>query len=139
MTFAKIKTEILSRMNLQGTDADSRVGVAINRHYKRITSLLGLDQTRFVTRSASTTNGVATVTFTSIEHIDRLLDTTDSDAIRLLPEVSIHTIRGTQPGTGEPTRYAIQASGAASSMTRRTACPRPARSAARRQHTPASP
>jgi hypothetical protein len=108
MTFTEIRTELASRLNLTSTDAQARLGAAINRHYRRITSLIGLDAARFVTRSASMTIGVQTVTFTSIEKIDRILDTTDASAIRLLPESSIHTLRSLQPGSGQPSMWATQ-------------------------------
>lgn len=108
MTFNAIKQAIKDYCLLTSADADTRVGTAVNRHYRRITASLGLDVTRFVTRSTTTTNGVATVQFTEIEKIDRVIDATDSDAIRLLTEVSLHEIRSSQPGTGDPVRYAIQ-------------------------------
>lgn len=108
MTFDLIKGVVKDYCLLSSTEADTRIGKAVNRHYRRVTSLLGLNATRFVTRNADTTNGVATVTFTEIEKIDRILDTTDSDAIRLLQETSIHEIRATQPGTGDPVRWALQ-------------------------------
>lgn len=112
MTFNAIKQAIKDYCLLTADTADTRVGIAINRHYRRITSTLGLDATRFVTRSASTTNGVATVTFSEIERISRVIDATDSDAIRLLTEVSIHDIRGSQPGTSNPMRWALQSTDA---------------------------
>lgn len=108
MTFNAIKQHIKDYCLLTSADADTRVGAAINRHYRRITATLGLDVTRFVTRSASMTVGVSTVSFTELETIDRILDTTDSTAIRLLQEVSIHEIRSTQPGDSEPSRWAVQ-------------------------------
>lgn len=108
MTFNAIKQAVKDYCLLTSTDADTRVGAAINRHYRRLTSTLGLDASRFVTRSASMTIGVSTVTFTEIEHIDRILDTTDSSSIRLLTEVSIHEIRSSQPGDGVPSRWAVQ-------------------------------
>jgi len=61
-----------------------------------------------VTRSTTTTEGVSTVTFTEIEKIDRIIDATTSTAIRLLTETSIHELRGTQPGTGQPSKWALQ-------------------------------
>ena len=108
MTFAQILTRIKSYSLLSSSDADTRLGIAINAHYRRITSQVGLDASRFVTRSASTSNGVQTVTFTEIEKIDRIIDATDSNAIRLLTETSIHEIRSNQPGTGDPTRWATK-------------------------------
>jgi hypothetical protein len=52
------------------------------------------------------------VTFTEIEKIDRILDTTDSTNIRLLQEMSVHDLRSSQPGTGQPTAWAFQNSDA---------------------------
>jgi hypothetical protein len=112
MTFTQIKTKILNYCNLSSTDADTRVGLSINAAYRRITSLLGMDPARFVTRSQSTTNGVATVVFTEIEKIDRVIDATTSTAIRLLQETSMHELRSSQPGTGQPVRWAFQTSDA---------------------------
>jgi hypothetical protein len=111
MTFGDLKRVVKDAMNLTSVDADTRVGIAINRHYRRISSLIGLDPIRFVTRSASMTVGVRTVTFSSIEKIDRLLDTTDATAIRLLQEASLHDLRSTQPSEGEPLRWATQNTG----------------------------
>lgn len=107
MTFTQIKTRIKDFCALTSTDADTRIGIAINQHYRRVTALLGLDPVRFVTRSATTTEGVATVTFTEIEKIDRVIDATTSTAIRPLAEVEIHELRTTQPGTGAPSKWAV--------------------------------
>mgnify|MGYP003338542338 CR=1 FL=1 len=71
MTFTEIKTAVKDLANLTSTDADTRIGKSINRHYKRITASLGLNPLRFVTRTTTTTNGVQTVTFSSIEEIGR--------------------------------------------------------------------
>lgn len=108
MTFTEIKTAVKDYCNLSSTEADTRIGKSINRHHRRVTSALGLDPTRFVTRSQSMTVGVKTVTFTEIEKIDRIIDTTDSTSIRPLTETSIHELRSTQPGTGEPGLWAVQ-------------------------------
>src|SRR5574341_262603 len=108
MTFSEIKTAIKDQCNLTSTDADTRIGKSVNRYYRRVTSSLGLDATRQVTRSQTTTNGVQTVTFTSIESIDFVVDTTDSNAIRALEKCSFEEVKTTQPGTGQATKWAIQ-------------------------------
>lgn len=108
MTFTDLRGAVCDYCNLTSSDAQARVGKAINRHYRRITASLGLDAARFVTRSASMTVGVATVTFSEIEKIDRILDTTDSTAIRLIPEVSVHHLRTIQPGASQPCQWAYQ-------------------------------
>lgn len=112
MTFDAIKQAIKGYANLSSTEADTRIGEAVNRHYRRITASLGLDVTRFVTRSRTTTLGEQAVTFDEIEKIDRLIDTTDATAIRLLKEVGIHQQRSAQPGDGQPSTWAVQTSDA---------------------------
>lgn len=111
MTLDQIKAAIKGHCNLTSSEADTRVGETINRHHRRITAELGLDSTRFVTRTVTTTAGVRTVEFEEIEKIDRILDTTNSSSIRLLQEVSVHEQRSTQPSTGAPTTWAPQESG----------------------------
>lgn len=108
MTFTAIRQKVLDYCNLSSTEAQTRVGAAINATYRRITSELGLNAARFVTRSVSTTNGQQYVTFTDIEKIDRVIDATDSTAIQLLAEVNIHEIRSNQPGTGAPSKWALR-------------------------------
>lgn len=110
MTFTQIVTKVTdyALAGSASTETTARVGRAVNATYRRITSMLGLDTSRFVTRSASMTVGVSTVTFTEIEKIDRIIDTTTSTAIRLLTQTSIHEIRSTQPGDSEPIRWALQ-------------------------------
>lgn len=108
MTFTELVGVVTDYCNLTSSEATTRIGKAVNRHYRRVTSQLGLDAARFVTRSMSMSIGVRTVTFTEIEKIDRILDTTDSTAIRLLQEVSVHDLRSSQPGTGQATQWAYQ-------------------------------
>lgn len=112
MTFTEIVRVVTDYCNLTSAEALTRVGKSVNRHYRRATTQLGMDTTRFVTRSAVTTIGVRTVTFTNIEKIDRLLDTTTSTAIRLIREVDIHKIRSRQPGESEALEWAVQNTGA---------------------------
>src|SRR6185436_7161534 len=108
MIFTDIRQAVLDYCALSSTEAQTRIGTAINRHYRRITASLGLDASRFVTRSQSTTNGVQYVTFTEIEKIDRVIDATKSSSIVLLTEVEMHEIRSTQPGSGAPTKWALR-------------------------------
>jgi len=108
MTYTELKAKVKDYCNLTSTEADARVGRSINAHYRRITSSLGLDVTRFVTRTANTVADQSYVAFTGIEKIDRVLDVTDTDAIRMLTEASIHELRSQQPVAGAPARYAIR-------------------------------
>lgn len=108
MTFTAIQTAIKDYTGLTSTTADTRIGNSINRHYRRITSSLGLDAARFISRTTAATIGNSTVTFSEIEKIDRIIDATDSTAIVLLQETSIHELRSTQPGAGSPTKWALK-------------------------------
>jgi hypothetical protein len=108
MTVDEAVAEICGRLNLTSQDAKTRVAATFNRYYHTVTSTLGIDAARFTSVTATTTNGVATVEFTGLEKIDRVIDATDSTAIRLLTEVTIHQVRSMQPGTGEPVCFAIQ-------------------------------
>jgi hypothetical protein len=112
MTFDDLKATVKGYVNLTSTDADTRVGQSINRHYRRITASLGMDATRFVTRTVTTTVGVQAVTFEEIEKIDRILNTTDSSAILLMQEIELHQMRSKQPGTDAPNQWALRDSGA---------------------------
>ncbi len=108
MTFDEIVDEVLTRCNLSSTEATTRVENSVNRHYARITSLCGMETARFVTSSVAMTVGVKTVTFPSIEKIDRIIDVSVIASPRPLEETSIHEIRTTTPGTSAPTRWATQ-------------------------------
>lgn len=95
-------------MNLTSTEASTRVGNAINRHHKRVTSLLGMEQTRFTTLSVNTSGGTRTVTAQELEKVDRVIDATTATSIIVLEEVSLDYIRTFQTASGRPTKWAVQ-------------------------------
>lgn len=106
MNFTAIRDEVLARCNLTSSDASVRVGQAVNRHYRRITSTLGMETTRVVTRDLPMTVGVRTVTIGQIEKIERVFDITTTT--RPLTEISLHQMRVLTPGSGEPGAWAVQ-------------------------------
>lgn len=106
MTFGQIKEAIKDLCNLRSDEADARVTRSVIQHYKQITSELGMDATRFVSRTATMVVGVKTVTFSNIERIDRLLDTTSG--VREVTPVSLNSLRTKAPGTGQPEEWAPQ-------------------------------
>jgi hypothetical protein len=108
MTFAEMRTAVTDYCHLTSADAILRVGKSLNRHYRRVTSLVGLDTARFVTRIVSIPIGVRTVTFPEIEKIDRIVDATTPTAIRTLTQVSMNVQRTTQPGNSAPSTWAFQ-------------------------------
>lgn len=108
MTYTELKTKVKDYCNLTSTEADARVGRSLNAQYRRITSSLGLDATRFVTRTANTVAAQSYLAFTGIEKIDRVLDVTQAAAIRMLVEASVQELRSHQPVSGPPQRYAVR-------------------------------
>jgi hypothetical protein len=123
MTVDEAVAEICGRLNLTSQDAKTRVAATFNRYYRTVTSTLGIDAARFTSVTATTTNGVATLEFTGLEKIDRVIDATTASAIRLLTEVTIHQVRSMQPGTGEPVCFAIQSTDANSVTIRMDTLP----------------
>jgi hypothetical protein len=107
VTFSDLKSTVMGIANLTSQEADRRVGQAINQLYKQLTAELGLDPTRFVTRTQAMTLGVATLTLPNIEKIDRVYDTSDNGRRELVP-VSITALRRDATGTSQPTRWALQ-------------------------------
>src|SRR5688572_5304069 len=108
MTFDQIVQKVKDYCSLSSTEATTRIGNSVNAHYRRVTSALGLNASRFVTRTATMTVGSRSVTFNEIEKIDRVLDATDSTSVRGLQEVSIHHLRTMQPESGAPTQWATK-------------------------------
>jgi hypothetical protein len=108
VTFTEIRTEILNRLNLVGTDASTRVGSAINRHNARICAELGLDAIAYVQRTSVTSISTRTLAFSNIEKIDRIRDATTAASLRFLTEASLDSIKTMQPGSGAPNRWAVQ-------------------------------
>jgi len=67
-----------------------------------------METARFVTRSVAMTVGVKTVTFPTIEKIDRIIDVSVIASPRPIPESSLHEIRTKTPGTSAPGEWATQ-------------------------------
>src|SRR5688572_25581107 len=111
MTFDEIVTEITSRLNLTSSEATTRVGRLVNRKYRRITTKCGMKNTRRVTASMNTVSGTQTMTVTSMEHVDRIIDDSASEYF-ILEEVSYDEIRDKKPVSGRPTKWAVMTQGA---------------------------
>lgn len=107
MTFTELQTELKNRLNLT-SNADTRLGLAINRHYKQVSVKLGMYSRPAVGVSANTTNGAATVTFTNLERVDRVRNENVTPH-KVLDCVSLDEIRSETPETSDtPTKYAIE-------------------------------
>lgn len=108
MTFTELVTEIMDRLNLSSTEATARVGRALNRKYKLVTSAVGLQLSRRATVQQAVTIGVSTVIFTNAEKVINVYNRTVTP-YRLLEEVTIDELRESQPYTtsSSPSKYAI--------------------------------
>ena len=109
MTFDQIVTACADRLNLTTSTATTRLGLAVNRVYKKVTTAVGISALarRSVAASANTSIGSTTVTFTGVEKITRVYDDT-SGTIRQIDEVTFDELRDKNPGTGQATEWAVQ-------------------------------
>ncbi len=107
MTFNEFKTEIKDRLGLRTTDADTRIGRAINRHYKRITTELGIAPvTRRLSVSTTATISSQYVTVSGVEKVERV-NLVSGGTETPLAEVIYDEIAKVAPTTSDPTKYAI--------------------------------
>ena len=110
MTFTEIQTEVLDRLGLSSTDDTTRIGRAINRVYRTVTSALGIKHvSRRTTVNATTSLGISTLTFSSSEKLINVVNRNVSP-YKQLDEVTVDELRAEMPfsASDEPTRYAIQ-------------------------------
>lgn len=114
MTFTEIVTEVAERLNLTSSTATARIGRAVNARYRRVTSSIGVQVARRTTNVVGTTSiGYATVTFSGLEKLERVIDDR-SGSVKVLKEITFDDLRAMNPGTGDPTCYAIQSMDAGS-------------------------
>lgn len=118
MTFTEIQTEILDRLSINTTDAQTRVGRAINRLYKRITTTCGLNTTRQVIgASQNVTIGNPVVTFTSIEKIVRVYDNVPTGTLKELKELPLIQLMEIKPKDSDSPTYWAHQSGTGTSVS----------------------
>lgn len=111
MTFTELVTAVEDRLNLSSSDATARIGREINDRYKRVTSSIGLNTSRRSTVSKAATIGNRNLTFTGIEKISIVYDTSTGQD-RVLDEVTYTELREATPEGEPPSRYAIANMGA---------------------------
>lgn len=108
----------MGTLNLNSTEATTRVGVRINTRYQRVCAELGLQvgQTVIGQASGAATVGSNVFTFTGVEKIDRVywVDS-NSNPVFLEREISLDDMRLQEEGglasSDRPTEYAIQVMG----------------------------
>lgn len=107
MTYNDIVAEILGRLNLTSSEATTRVGGLVNRLYKQVTTAIGMQfSRRHLDFSANTSEGSATLTFTSCEKLTRVWDPTGGTK-RFLRQVTLDELRDLNLAASDtPTRWA---------------------------------
>ena len=100
-------SDICGRLNLVSAEAIARVGQELNDHYRRVTATIGLEPLRYVTRSMNTTLGGDTVTFTGIEKIDRVFETSADGHVYVLKPVSVAQLRESPYLGGDRYSYCV--------------------------------
>lgn len=107
MTFTEIVTEITNRLNLTSTAASTRIGLEVNRYYKRVTTALNLKTSRQGTVTQAMVAASREVTFSGVEKIDRIIDNSAS-AWTVLTQITYDEMRDTKATTSAPTKWAIK-------------------------------
>lgn len=110
MTLLEIQTELARETNKNATSLDTtskaRFLAAINRHYKRLASLPGLQHLRDTTTTFASVAGTAQYQIASVAKITRIFDTTNR---RLLQPMSMAQYRALSPDAaneqGTPTHW----------------------------------
>jgi hypothetical protein len=107
MTFDDIVSDVKDRLNLTSTDATTRIGKAVNRKYKQVTTSVGLVTARRTEVQKNCTPGVRTLTFTGVEKIINVISKA-SGTNRILKEITYEEMEARSPQTSDtPYYYAI--------------------------------
>lgn len=119
MTFTEIVDEILDRLNLTSPEAETRVGRAVNRLYKAVTTSTGLNTTRTILGVSGTlADTTSEVTFSGVEKLHRVYDISSGTA-RDLKQLTIYQIRERKPvESSTPKYWAVQTTGATTVVIR---------------------
>lgn len=109
MTFTELRTEIMDRLNLTSTTAQTRVERAINRIYRRVTTSIGLELSRRTVIQQAVSIGVSSVVFTNTEKVVNVYNRNVSP-YRGLELVTIDELEALQPFVAgdSPRKYALQ-------------------------------
>src|SRR6187549_2011554 len=114
MTFNEIVVEILDRLNLRSDEATTRVGRAVNRLYRSVTTATSLYTTRTVLGVSGTIGlGLSYATFSNVEKIFRAYETSSGN-VRNLKEITLLQMREESIGTSVPTKWTVRDSGSTS-------------------------
>lgn len=106
MIFEELVQEICERLNLTSDEAKSRVGREINSRYRRVTSSIGLQTSRYLQTSKVSTIGNRTVTFTGIEKVMAVIDKNSGKDIPLT-EITFDEMHITPVKSEPPRKFAV--------------------------------
>jgi hypothetical protein len=110
VTFSEIQTEVLDRLGMTSSTDSTRIGRAINRRYKEITTSLGIKQTsRLTLASKAVTIAQSTVDWTAAEKVIAVYNRAVTPYVTL-EEVSMEELRSEMPfqTSDSPTKWATQ-------------------------------
>ena len=110
MTFSDIQTEIADRLGITASADLTRIGRAINRKHREITSALGVKRTaRRTTATSAASVGFSTLSFANCEKVVTLVNRNVTPYFEL-QEVTLDELRDEMPfqSSDLPTRWAPQ-------------------------------
>lgn len=108
MTYTELVADTCERLNLTSADAFARVGRNINLRYKRLTSSIGLETSRFAQVHSTASIGNQTMTFTGVEKLINVIDKSDGSGLEvILAQVTPDELHITPLKTEPPRHYAV--------------------------------
>jgi len=115
MTFTQLVAEVMDRLNLTSTDAQTRIGQRINQRYRKVTSSLGLLTSRREITTFTLNSGVDAdlpdYTLTDVEKVVRITQRADSGGVRVLKEVTYDDVTNSSVRSGLPHCWAVKEMG----------------------------
>lgn len=109
MSFDEIVSDVAGRLALTTTDAITRIGLRVNRRYRRITTSIGMVTTRRTTGSFTVVAATRTQTIPG----EKVLSISVTGATENLDAVSYDEMLEKVPSTGNPTCWAVKRTNAA--------------------------
>lgn len=120
MTFTQIVDKVMSRLNLESTTAETRIGDEVNEVYRELVTSMGLETSIRSTTTITTTADSRYVTFGDTgsggDKVLKLLSvylpsTVAPPPYNVLTSATFDELRNTIAGSWPPTRYAISKMG----------------------------
>jgi hypothetical protein len=119
VTFTEIQDRIAERLNIpsSATQSLARIGRLINDVYREVTTSVGIELSRrSVAVTGTTSLGIATVTFTGVEKLERVYDDT-SGTTKILTHVTFDQMCQINPAASDTVRRWVEESWDGNSVT----------------------